>query len=119
MDALTISPGSAAHQLVCAPHPCAMTIENVFVLPAADGPPRCLRAQATLPQSAPSADRRAARIADLGTATRVLKASPHRMQQLAGWATVRIGCSVVAEVLQARSDPSSRVACPPAPAHRL
>src|SRR5437588_446586 len=37
----------SAHQFASILHPRTMTVENVFVLPARDGPQRCLRAQAT------------------------------------------------------------------------
>jgi len=41
--------GAAAHQFVCAMHPCAMTFENIFVLPAGDDTCRCLSAETPCP----------------------------------------------------------------------
>ena len=35
--------GSASHQFVCALHPCTMSFENIFMLPAANGPYKSLR----------------------------------------------------------------------------
>ena len=42
-------PGTTAHQFACASHPCSMTFENIFVLPAPDGTLRCLPGETTRP----------------------------------------------------------------------
>ena len=39
------NPRTTAHQFARALHPCAVTVENIFVLPATNGPLRCFRAQ--------------------------------------------------------------------------
>ena len=94
---------STTHQFTSALHPCAVTFEDIFMLPAVDDPLICIWRETASPQPARVADRLAAEITVLDPAAQVLPALLGPMQQLTGGTTVGIGCGLIAEVLAAEA----------------